>query len=331
MGYNNKSSGVFSYKVFWFSLCAPVVIAVILMLAIAHNDNLSLDWPSQYSLTIFLKYMEVPIWIFGSSIPFATLAAANYRAIQFQENLDFQRRNLERQELEHVVDLYHKELILFKDKFEAVVHNGKFKCIRPEDATIIYTRFFPKPKKAGDCIFKIDDVRVDYIYEIIKFVEKEAFLIEKYNEEIKVGSELELKCDLMKRLDIGLNQEEERVIINSLNIYDVKLMVLLFIIEEKLLSACHSIGIKHHSIHYFPVVTVFESFMDVVGLYCSILPEDEGYNKYRISDERRVEFGDVINHWLEYSSIQGNYSANEGYTLNDFINQLRIILVKSNM
>ncbi|WP_185843574.1 hypothetical protein [Pseudoalteromonas luteoviolacea] len=214
MGVNNKFSGVFSYSIFWFSIILPIMIATILMAFIIVNDNLSPEWPSKGSLAIFLKYMEVPLWIFGSSIPLATLAAANYRAIQFQKNLDFQKRNLdfqkinlERQELEHVVDLYHKELTLFKEKFEAIIYNGNFRCIRPEDATMVYTRFYPKPKQAGDYIFKIDEVRLEYVFDFIKIVEKNVFSIAKYNNVVSFGSELKLKCIFIEKF---LNKLSER-------------------------------------------------------------------------------------------------------------------------
>lgn len=122
------------------------------MLFILQNDNLALEWPSKKSLDTFLTYMSVPLWIMGSSIPFATLAAANFRAVQFQENLKyqkdklaFQKRNIERQEYEHVLDLYHKELEIFKAKLNSIFQNSGHKKFKPLDTTMLCIRFYKKP------------------------------------------------------------------------------------------------------------------------------------------------------------------------------------------
>ncbi|TQF71133.1 hypothetical protein [Pseudoalteromonas luteoviolacea] len=107
--------------------------------------------------------------------------------------------------------------------------------------------------------------------------------------------------------------------------------MLISIIEEKLASVCHAIGVKHHSASDVPIVVVFESFIDIIGLYLSLLPEDDEYNKYRFSDARRVEFIDIINHWFKYSSIQEFYNAEKKYTIYEFLSKLKIMLVKANL
>ncbi|CAM3685810.1 MULTISPECIES: hypothetical protein [Pseudoalteromonas] len=158
---------VFTYKYFWLAIAIPVSISLILMCFIWINDRLIPEWPNKKTLDTFLTFMSVPLWILGSSIPLATLAAANFRAIQFQENLkyqkdnlEFQKRNIERQEYEHVLDLYHKELSIFKEKLESVLENEKYEFITSGDSTMIFTRLYEKPSKTSlnpikpnECVF----------------------------------------------------------------------------------------------------------------------------------------------------------------------------------
>ena len=143
---------VFTYKYFWLAIAIPVSISLILMCFIWINDRLIPEWPNKNSLDIFLTFMSVPLWILGSSIPLATLAAANFRAIQFQENLkyqknnlEFQKRTIERQEYEHALDLYHKELNIFTACFNSVLLNEEYKIIKGANATLIYSKAFRKP------------------------------------------------------------------------------------------------------------------------------------------------------------------------------------------
>lgn len=145
-----KTPSVFNYKCFKFAIAIPIFISVVLMWFIWQNDNLSLEWPSKKSLETFFTFMSIPLWIMGSAIPFATLAAANFRAIQFQENLEYQKRNLERQEYEHALDLYHKELTIFKEITNSVLKNENFKLIKPEDTTLIFINVFKKPLSNKD-------------------------------------------------------------------------------------------------------------------------------------------------------------------------------------
>ena len=145
-----KIPSVFNYKYFKLAIVIPIATSFVLMCFIWQNDNLSLEWPSKKSLETFFTFMSVPLWIMGSAIPFATLAAANFRAIQFQENLEYQKRNLERQEYEYALDLYHKELTIFKETASSVLKNENFKLIKPEDTTQIFTNVFKKPMSSKD-------------------------------------------------------------------------------------------------------------------------------------------------------------------------------------
>ena len=100
MNNNKKISSVFTYSYFWIAIIIPVSLSSLLMSFIFINDGLSIEWPNKETLSVFLEYMNVPLWILGSALPLATLATANFRALQFQSNLNYQKRTIERQEFE---------------------------------------------------------------------------------------------------------------------------------------------------------------------------------------------------------------------------------------
>ncbi|WP_246175513.1 hypothetical protein [Pseudoalteromonas rhizosphaerae] len=301
---------VFTYKYFWLAIAIPVSISLILMCFIWINDRLIPEWPNKNSLDIFLTFMSVPLWILGSSIPLATLATANFRAIQFQENLEYQKRNLERQEFEHKLDLYHKELVLFKEKFEAAIYNGGFKLIRANDATSIYCRFYLKPKSKDDVHNKVDENRVEYIFAFFINFEKEVFTIAR-------GLNMnEMKYELVKHIINDKDQKIVTAVCSQINPYKVKIIVLLLIFEDVLKAICDAIGIKHYSIFKFPLATVFEMIVDIFALQRSLL--DKGYLKYHnfFSFERQSHLISIINFWIDQSQIE-KFQDNK-YLYDDF-------------
>ena len=183
-----KIPSVFNYKYFKLATVIPIVTSLVLMCFIWQNDNLSFEWPSKKSLETFFTFMSVPLWIMGSAIPFATLAAANFRAIQFQENLEYQKRNLERQEYEHALDLYHKELNIFTSCFNSVLLNEQYKIIKGSNATLIYSKAFRKPtpnSTTSKCIntgfFKLI---LFFQEKMIKDHKRTLYSIEKFDENV---------------------------------------------------------------------------------------------------------------------------------------------------
>ncbi|WP_252948388.1 hypothetical protein [Pseudoalteromonas shioyasakiensis] len=241
---NNKKEkvrSVFNYKYFQIALAVPLALGSTLMIFIWCNDNLSLEWPDKKSLDTFLSYMSVPLWVMGSSIPLATLAAANFRAIQFQENLkyqkdnlEFQKRNMKRQEYEHSLDLFHKELSLFKGGLSSLLKNENFDLIKPEDTTTIFLNVFKKPlssddkplvydlekakklslfmSKATKLIAKLDDCNVDRKTLAFYFLNKKApkhFLIDIDAE--KVSKEVHMNAIKLALLVSWYTQQSNRV------------------------------------------------------------------------------------------------------------------------
>ncbi|MEJ6473800.1 hypothetical protein [Pseudoalteromonas piscicida] len=135
---------IFTYWVFWAFILIPIILSLILMCAIATGDALEFTKITKASLDTFIEYQKVPLVILGLSIPFGTLAAANFRAKQFH-------RNLERQEYEHQIDLYQKELNLFEKKFEGAIEPEKFTYVHSRHATIVFSRSRKYPEKG--CLF----------------------------------------------------------------------------------------------------------------------------------------------------------------------------------
>lgn len=261
-----KVPSVFNYKYFQLALAVPLAIGCTLMIFIWCNDNLSLEWPDKKSLDTFLSYMSVPLWVMGSSIPLATLAAANFRAIQFQENLkyqkdnlEFQKRNMKRQEYEHSLDLFHKELSLFKDSWSSLLKNENFNLIKPEDTTSIFLNVFKKPlssedkplvynlekakklslfmSKATKLIVKLDDCNVDSKTLAFYFLNKKApkyFLIDIDAE--KVSKEVHINAIKLALLVSWYSQQSNRVSntfgVKQISIYDNHVGDILLLIKE---------------------------------------------------------------------------------------------------
>lgn len=310
MNNNKKISSVFTYSYFWIAIIIPLSLSSLLMSFIFINDGLSIEWPNKETLSVFLEYMNVPLWILGSALPLATLATANFRALQFQSNLNYQKRTIERQEFEHKIDLYHKELTLFREKFSAVIFNGNFKCIRPEDATLIFTRFYPKPTKKEDPYFEIDIKKIEYIYEFMKLFEAKVF------EFGKIANTKRNKLKFINLLFPDFSEEQKIEQENSINIYTLKIVYLLGIMEATLLQVCHVIGIRHFSIGKEPITLIIKLIIDIYALQTSFLDDGESECSFYFSQKRQSALVDILNLWIKYSSIS-NVNRDK-YTADDF-------------
>lgn len=313
-----KVPSVFTYEYFWMAIAIPIVVGLILMFFIWQNDKLSFERPSRESLETFVTFMSVPLWIMGSAIPFATLAAANFRAVQFQENLNYQKRNIERQEYEHKLDLYHKELVLFKEKFEAVINNGGFKLIRSNDATSIYCRFYLKPKSKDDTHNTIDQNRVDYIFAFFINFEQEVFAIAK---------EPNLNRMKYEVIEYIIDDKDNKILADvcmRTNSYKVKIIILLLTFENDLKELCDVIGIKHYSIFKFSLTQVIELVIDIFALQRSLL--DTGDLKYNhfFSFNRQAHLVGILNLWIKQGRIKMHKENDTGYLYDDFKNECLI-------
>lgn len=161
---------IFTYWVFWAFILIPIILSLILMCAIATGDALEFTKITKASLDTFIKYQKVPLVILGLSIPFGTLAAANFRAKQFH-------RNLERQEYEHQIDLYHKELSFFEKKFEGALLPKRMTYVAKHHAALLFSKsrefpekgtlFDPSPvTKNGVYIASLINPALQYLYNI---------------------------------------------------------------------------------------------------------------------------------------------------------------------
>ena len=131
---------IFTYWVFWAFILIPIILSLILMCVIATGDALEFTKITKASLDTFIEYQKVPLVILGLSIPFGTLAAANFRAKQFH-------RNLERQEYEHQIDLYHKELDFFERKFEGTFKVDDIMFVRTTHGALVFSKSRKYPQK----------------------------------------------------------------------------------------------------------------------------------------------------------------------------------------
>ncbi|TMN46390.1 hypothetical protein CWB93_23740, partial [Pseudoalteromonas piscicida] len=63
MNNNKQITSVFTYSYFWIAITIPLSLSFLLMGFIFINDGLSIEWPSKETLSVFLEYMNVPLWI----------------------------------------------------------------------------------------------------------------------------------------------------------------------------------------------------------------------------------------------------------------------------
>lgn len=280
-----KLRSVFNYKYFQLAVSVPLVIGFILMIFIWQNDNLSLEWPTKKTLETFLTYMSVPLWIMGSSIPFATLAAANFRAVQFQENLNFQKRNTERQEYEHAIDLYHKELQIFTACFSSTLSNHRYKNIQEENATLIFTKAYEKPSR--NCLnHRIINPRFFRI--ILLFQET---MLEVYDS-ILIGMQKFESYDLfiimLKLIDPSYASDVEDKTnkkITSEVTKEVSLMIYsLYTLDSALEEISALLGVQYETIKTGNLSDVVQSYVEICGLIRVF--EDSGFC---ISDDEICE------------------------------------------
>lgn len=278
---NNKKEkvrSVFNYKYFQIALALPLALGCTLMIFIWCNDNLSLEWPSKKSLDTFLSYMSVPLWVMGSSIPLATLAAANFRAIQFQENLNFQKRNTERQEFEHALDLYHKELSIFKEQLASVIVNLKFEIIKPEDVTSIYTCVFTKPVVNCNKPLNYNLDTLEAMSDFMKRAEKLIVKLDNFSLKGETLARYYLKKVAPKHYRIDIEKLAKNVDIDKIKI---ALLINWFSIENN--TTTRKLGIKCLALEEDKASDILKFLQEVIDLYQIIYNSVESKSEFSIN------------------------------------------------
>lgn len=132
------NTSIFTYPMFLSAVAAPITAATLLMLLIACSSNLSFTSITKESLELFVAYQKIPLFILSLALPLGTVTAANFRAIQFQKNLN-------RQEYEHHLDLYYKNIHEFEKKLQGSLEGSDTTFITIKHAYLIYSRFHSKP------------------------------------------------------------------------------------------------------------------------------------------------------------------------------------------
>lgn len=285
-----KEPSVFNYKYFLLALAVPLALGCTLMIFIWCNDNLSLEWPSKKSLDTFLTYMSVPLWVMGSSIPLATLAAANFRAIQFQENLNFQKRNIERQEYEHALDIYHKELDLFKDKLSSLLPNARYQMITPQDSTVLFTRIYKKPSKSEPGLtYNEDIVNMMFSYtEAVHTVMKSILGCKSREVLIKSVSFQKLKLD--------------HDIFTSLNLDGLRAAVFLARLDEITQNLCFCLGLKQNKLASSSILDSYRIIYEISKFY-ETLDHHCIDDKYKPNKEHLIEINEKFTQWQDSGSL----------------------------
>lgn len=287
---NREIPSVFTYKYFWIAIIIPISISLTLMCFIWINDNLTLQWPNKNSLNTFLNFMSVPLWILGSSIPFATLAAANFRAIQFQENLEYQKCNLERQEYEHSLDIYHKELSIFREKLLSIIVNLKFKKIKPEDATILFSSLYQKPTK-GNKEFKADE---DFINKLKDYKTRTSELAWKLFENIDDAGHLNCLKEELKKVFQNKFGFELVGFDNLYNKQDLCIIIYLCELDHDLRQILAVLGVKAERIGKSKLLEILRCHHEITIIYQYMFAPR--YVSPHLSPEKMTT-SEIFNYW----------------------------------
>ncbi|WP_419147536.1 hypothetical protein [Pseudoalteromonas 'SMAR'] len=224
---------IFTYWVFWAFILIPIILSLILMCAIAIGDALEFTKITKESLDTFIEYQKVPLVILGLSIPFGTLAAANFRAKQFH-------RNLERQEYEHQIDLYHKDLDFFERKLDGAVGNRQFQYISKQHAALVFNNSRHYPVRGG-MLFDATPKRYKALFLASDINTALAYLVDINKKECEL-SEKEIDDELFRVFFTHLDN------INDVVIDEIKVLTFMTKFYPTISKVANKIGIDQPKI-----------------------------------------------------------------------------------
>jgi hypothetical protein len=214
MNKNNKENeqvhtdSIFRYPLFRAAVLIPIFISIALFYYISSIAQLTFDASSFENFELFLTFMKFPILILSLALPFGTVAASNFRSIQFQKSLDNQEKVMQQSEIDFVRSMYFKELEYFVGKFRAIVRHGNFKILTEEDGYLIYARIYEESLDSGKYPFEKSIALFQLIDEYFTLLE-----------------------DAILKVDHEVNS-------------NVKLIILMEWLVEKTILVSHALGIK---------------------------------------------------------------------------------------
>ena len=214
MNKNNKGNGqprtdsVFRYNLFWWAVLTPMSISIALFFYISSIAQLTFGANDFENFELFLTFMKSPILILSLALPFGTVAASNFRSIQFQQSLDNQQKVMAQSEVDFVRSMYFKELEYFVGKFKAIIRHGNFKILTENDGYLIYARIYEESLDSGNYPFEKNMALFQLIDEYFTLLE-----------------------DALLKVDIEVNS-------------NVKLIILMKWLVEKTIIVSHALGIK---------------------------------------------------------------------------------------
>jgi hypothetical protein len=204
MGKNNNGNiqeqvdNVFTYGLFWWAVLLPIIISIIFLFHISYIAHLTFNLSSFKYFELFLTHMHFPLLIASLALPFGTVAASNFRSIQFQKSLNIQQAVMVQGKEDFVRSMYLKELEYFKGKFKAIVKHGEFKLITEDDGHLIYARIYELSLENGDYPFKKNMNLFQSIADYFTHLENTLLLID---EDAKKNSDINPNIKLLKLMN----------------------------------------------------------------------------------------------------------------------------------
>lgn len=132
----------------------------------------------------------------------------------------------------------------------------------------------------------------------------------------KIANTKRNKQEFINLLFPEFSEEQKIEQENSINIYTLKIIYLLGIMDATILQVCSAIGTRHFSIQKEPITLIIKLIIDIYALQTSFLDDGESKYSFYFSQKRQNALVDILNLWIKYSSIS-NVNKDE-YTAEDF-------------
>lgn len=289
------NSSIFTYPIFLGFVGVPIIVATLLMWLIACSSNLSFAFITKESLELFVEYQKIPLFILSLALPLGTVAAANFRALQFNSNL-------ERQEYEHQLDLFYKGAEQFEKKMYGVIKAGNYKYFDPIFSSLVYSRLYKKPSKGELYDTNPMKKRLDKVCDTFNDITETLDRLSCYSDE----DSSEYKDELLLHYT-DLNGLQKHASMATL-CCDMKLILLIKSIDDAKDDLSNAIGIPTFrvSVSIFKYTdSIFEMSLVIKSIACLQL-------KAREDNFDMSMFQKTLEKWLDYS-----YRYNDTITLSE--------------
>ncbi|MBH0030266.1 hypothetical protein I6F10_04980 [Pseudoalteromonas sp. SWYJZ98] len=295
------NSSIFTYPIFLGFVGVPIIIATLLMWLIACSSNLSFAFITKESLELFVEYQKIPLFILSLALPLGTVAAANFRALQFNSNL-------ERQEYEHQLDLFYKGEEQFVKIMYGVIQTGNYKHFDHAFSSLIYSRLYKKPSKGELYDANPMKKRLDKVCDTFNVITETLDRLSGYSD----NDSSEYKEALLLHYN-DLNGLQKHVGMAAL-CCDMKLILLIKSIDDAKGDLSNAIGIPtlgaNASISKYidSIIEMSKVINSIVGLHLKVREDNFDMSMFKKTVERWLDNSYRYSNTVTLSDLEKKYN-----------------------